>query len=142
MKTAEQMVLEFHEKYGHLISSKPTTGISVAVKQLRMKLIQEEMEELITKGIEKNNLEEIADGLADLVYVAIGTAISYGIPFDRVFQEVHRSNMTKTAVKVTDAAAGSKYGSGNPKGSGFSPADIESILEGKQTLLELSMENQ
>lgn len=142
MKTAEQMVLEFHEKYGYLISSKPTTGISVAVKQLRMKLIQEEMEELITKGIEKNNLEEIADGLADLVYVAIGTSISYGIPFDRVFQEVHRSNMTKTAVKVTDAAAGSKYGSGNPKGSGFSPADIESILEGKQTLLELSMENQ
>jgi NTP pyrophosphatase (non-canonical NTP hydrolase) len=137
MKTPEQMVLEFHQKYGHLISPAPTTEISVAVKQLRIQLMQEELSELISKGIEKNNLVEIADGLADLVYVVVGTAISYGIPFDRIFKEVHNSNMTKTAAKVTNALAGKKYGSGNPKGPDFIPADIESIFAGEETLLEL-----
>lgn len=136
--TPEQMVTEFHVKYGHLISTEPTTEIPVVVKQLRMSLIKEECEELISKGIEKNNLVEIADGIADLVYVVVGTAISYGIPFDRVFQEVHRSNMTKTPVK---AQGGNKYGTKTPKGPDFLAPDIESIFAGEQTLLELR-ENQ
>jgi len=42
-----------------------------------------------------DDLAGIADALADLVYFAIGTAVAYGIPFDEVFSEVHRSNMTK-----------------------------------------------
>jgi predicted HAD superfamily Cof-like phosphohydrolase len=31
----------------------------------------------------------------DSLYVIIGTAVSYGIDIERVFDEVHRSNMTK-----------------------------------------------
>ena len=38
---------------------------------------------------------EVADALADLVYVIYGAALEYGIPLDRVFAEVHRSNMAK-----------------------------------------------
>lgn len=132
--TAEEMVLEFHKKYGHLISTKSTAEIPEAVKQLRMDLIREEYEELI-KAIQENDLVEVADGLADLVYVAVGTAISYGIPFDRVFREVHGSNMTKTAVKAT---AGEKYGTKTPKGPDFIAPHIMTILffSDKKTPLE------
>jgi predicted HAD superfamily Cof-like phosphohydrolase len=33
--------------------------------------------------------------LADLLYITIGAAISYGIPINEIFDEVHRSNMSK-----------------------------------------------
>ena len=37
----------------------------------------------------------VADALADIVYVAYGTAHVYGIDLDAVLDEVHASNMTK-----------------------------------------------
>src|SRR6185503_2738973 len=92
---------------------------------LRLKLINEEYTELIEKGVEKDNLVEIADGIADLVYVGIGTALSYGIPFDRVFREIHRSTMTKTPSKANE---GQKYGAVNPKGPHVVPTHVWRIL--------------
>lgn len=38
---------------------------------------------------------ELADGLADLVYVTLGMALEAGIDLDAVWQEVHSSNMRK-----------------------------------------------
>lgn len=132
----EDMVKEFHVKYGHLITGSPTTEIPEQVKTLRIKLIEEEWMEL-NKGIIEGNLEEIADGGADLIYVIVGTMISYGIPIDRIFREVHRSNMTKTAVKATD---GEKYGTKTPKGPNYKAPDIAGILHEpyKYTKLEIS----
>jgi len=43
----------------------------------------------------EHDIVEIADALADIIYIACGTAVSYGIPLDKVFEEVHRSNMAK-----------------------------------------------
>lgn len=37
----------------------------------------------------------IAQELADLVYVAYGTALVYGIDLDAAIAEVHRANMSK-----------------------------------------------
>jgi len=39
--------------------------------------------------------EEIAQELGDLVYVAYGAALAYGIDLDAVIEEVHRANMSK-----------------------------------------------
>ena len=39
--------------------------------------------------------EKIADGIADSIVVLIGTALAYGIPLQKVWDEVHRSNMDK-----------------------------------------------
>ncbi len=40
--------------------------------------------------------EEIAQKLADLVYVAYGTAlVAYGIDLDAVIEQVHRADMSK-----------------------------------------------
>jgi len=124
MKTPEQSVREFHQKYGHLITPQATTQVPDSVKQLRIKLIEEEYIEFMA-GILHNDLNEIADGAADLVYVIVGTCISYGIPFDRIFAEVHNSNMTKTVGKPT---VGEKYGTKTPKGPDFMAPQVKQIL--------------
>lgn len=136
MKTVEQMVREFSEKYGHLINEKPTVEVSPVVKDLRIKLIEEEFLEL-SDALLNDNLSDIADGCADLVYVIVGTCLSYGIPFDRVFAEVHNSNMTKTSFKVTDPTHGHKYGAGNPKGPGYISPQVRAILESPEIKTEL-----
>ncbi len=134
----EDSVLQFHLKYGHLTSKEPTLDIPDNVKRLRHNLIMEEVQETVeamgffqeendyaTFKPEKQNLEEIADGIADSIYVLVGTAISYGIPIDRVFREVQNSNMTKTPVKVEP---GQKYGTKTPKGKDYIPPHIWRIL--------------
>lgn len=62
--------------------------------ELRLKLIEEEFLEL-QKAFVNKDIVEISDALADLQYVLLGTAITCGINLDPVFQEVHRSNMSK-----------------------------------------------
>lgn len=54
-------------------------------------------EELIefVKGTAEQNILQQADALADLVWVALGTAHYLGVPFDRVWAEVRRANMAK-----------------------------------------------
>jgi dCMP deaminase len=122
--TPESMVREFMVKFGQYTSSAPTTDIPDVIKNLRAKLITEEAQELFV-GMASNNLVEIADGAADLIYVVVGTCIAYGIPIDKILAEVHRSNMTKTA---KPAKLGEKYGSG-AKGPGYEPPRIAEILE-------------
>ncbi len=68
---------------------------------LRFALIIEEgnelAEELFPASLptDGNNKKQIAKELADLLYVVYGTADAFGIDIDRVFEEVHRSNMSK-----------------------------------------------
>lgn len=86
---------EFHRAFGHHIEYRPTIGnVPTNVKMLRKRLIEEEKHELFD-AIDTNDLVEVADGLADLLYVVFGTAISFGIPIDQIFEVVHKSNMAK-----------------------------------------------
>lgn len=48
-------------------------------RELRIKLIKDEIDELREKGFQKKNVTEIFDALADIVYVAWGAAISHGL---------------------------------------------------------------
>lgn len=93
MKTMTQMVYEFHETYGAMISNKPKLP-DANTRKLRIDLLKEELDEFLN-GESANNIVEIADALGDIMYVALGAAISYGIPIDAVFNEIHRSNMSK-----------------------------------------------
>lgn len=95
---------------------------SIDERRLRAKLIFEECLETIHKGLgiiitsggmevelnideldfevprEDNGVDlvELADGLADLHYVAYcGTAVTFGIDMEPIFEEVHASNMSK-----------------------------------------------
>lgn len=63
-------------------------------RALRRKLLAEEFKEYMDAE-DQNDLAEIAKELSDVIYIAYGTAVAYGIPMDAVFDEVHRSNMAK-----------------------------------------------
>ena len=63
---------------------------------LRISLISEELEEM-KEAIEKGDVVEVADALADLQYVLSGAVLEFGMgdKFEKLFEEVHRSNMSK-----------------------------------------------
>src|SRR5579872_1095648 len=98
--THEQMLREFHEKldvHGGFMPAAPIAFIPEEIIKSRLALMREEFREL-TDAIAAYDIVKIADGLADLEYVLRGTGVVYGIPTDKVFAEVHRSNMTKVNV--------------------------------------------
>jgi predicted HAD superfamily Cof-like phosphohydrolase len=109
---------EFHRKFGHAVSDSPYIP-SQRIMNLRIRLIDEEASETI-EALQDNDLAEIADGLADLLYVVFGTAVSYGIPIDEIFNEVHRSNMTKSIDK--------DKGGKTIKGADWDPPRLKEIL--------------
>lgn len=85
---------EFHSAFGLPARAHPQE-INDAETALRINLIKEECEEAIEAMQFGEDLEHIAKELADILYVVNGAALHYGIDLDRVFDEVHRSNMTK-----------------------------------------------
>lgn len=96
MKDALAKLREFHRVFD--CARRDTPGfIDRKTMDLRVDLMHEELLET-TEAMFREDMEGIADGLADLAYVVIGTAVAYGIPLDRVFDEVHRANMTKSDI--------------------------------------------
>lgn len=124
--TIQRMVREFHEAAGVPVRDEPWLPSAGSVdgfgeRMLRVDLLREEWKEY--RDAEANDdLVGIADALADIVYVAFGTALVYGIPLDSVLREVHASNMTKTF--DVEREAGGKIG----KGPGYRPPDVEGVL--------------
>jgi predicted HAD superfamily Cof-like phosphohydrolase len=115
----QAMVEEFHRKFEILVREGPS-GLDEETKRLRIRLIQEEFDEL-KESMAMGNLASVAKEMADLLYVVYGTAVSYGIDMDPVFREVHRSNMSKVG--------GYKREDGKwVKPATYSPALIEPIL--------------
>lgn len=93
MKNPYDALVEFQNAFGLNANNKPELP-SDEERDLRLCLMQEEVTEYLA-GEAKNDLENIAKELCDIIYIAYGTAVSYGIPMDKVFEEVHRSNMSK-----------------------------------------------
>jgi len=116
-------VVEFQTAVGQHIGSKPELP-DPAERELRLRLLKEEYEEYI-QGECKNDVENIAKELADIIYIVCGTAASYGIPLDKVFSEVHRSNLSK----LNEDGSVSRRSDGKIlKPDGWKPPDIKSIL--------------
>ena len=71
-----------------------TDDTIIEQSKLYMNLITEEYLETLA-AFQSNNRIEIADGLADMVWVIMGMATTLDIPFDAVWEEVKASNMSK-----------------------------------------------
>jgi predicted HAD superfamily Cof-like phosphohydrolase len=95
MTREQQMVLDFHKAVGHCWQSCPHADLPYEEVMLRVRVIEEEFDELV-EAMNAKNLISIADGLADLLYVVYGCGLAYGLDLEPIFAEVHRSNMTKT----------------------------------------------
>lgn len=87
------LVREFHTAFGLDVRSVPAE-ISPAHAAHRQDLLAEEVAEVAEASAE-GSLAHLAHELADVVYVAYGTALVHGIDLDAVIAEVHRANMSK-----------------------------------------------
>ena len=116
-------VKDFHKAFSLKIGDTPLIPENVEERLLRLDLLEEEFEEYL-EGEENSDIVEIADAIADIIYIACGTAVSYGIPLDKVFAEVHRSNMAK----LVDGKPIYREDGKVLKPEGWTPPDIKGIL--------------
>lgn len=100
-----------------------------AMIQLREDLIWEEFQELREEfypgstPTDGTNKKQIAKELADVLYVVYGTADAFGIDIDRVFAEVHRSNMSK----LVDGKPLKREDGKVLKGPNYTPPNLEFV---------------
>ncbi len=93
----------FHETFDLPIVDEPVIPATERCV-LRVNLLQEELNEL-KDAIADNDLVEVADALCDIQYVLSGAILEFGLAdkFKMLFDEVQRSNMSKTC-KSMDVA--------------------------------------
>ncbi|MET8810388.1 MazG nucleotide pyrophosphohydrolase domain-containing protein [Streptomyces sp. NPDC004549] len=88
-----RLVREFHHAFG-LDARETPTEVSPQLAAHRGELLAEEAAEVAEVAVE-GPLDHLAQELADVVYVAYGTALVHGIDLDEVIAEIHRANMSK-----------------------------------------------
>ncbi len=121
MNQEQQMVHQFHERFGLVSNARPTIP-GTNMHRLRTLLIEEELAEF-RNATEADDLVGVADALGDLLYVVYGAAEEYGIDLEPVFEEIHRANMSK------DARAGCRADGKVCKGAGYQPPDVRRVVE-------------
>jgi len=118
-----ELVGDFMEAFGQDVQFEPTWP-DFNTRELRLELIQEELDEL-SDAVADRDMLQIADALTDLLYVVYGAGHTFGIDLDECFQEVHASNMSKLGEngKPIHREDGKVM-----KGPGYFEPDLESIL--------------
>lgn len=119
MRVAQEQVEVFMEKIGDVVEDSPTVG-DVPAGIRRFRLMEEELKEYNT-ALCTRDIVGIADALGDLIYTVLGTAAHHGIQLEPIFQEIHRSNMTKER----DHTLGYKL---CRKGEGYTPPNLPPLL--------------
>lgn len=118
-----EAVKAFHRAFDQPVNNKPFLP-GKDERELRYKLMVEEFKEY-TDAEEQNDIVEIADALADMIYIICGTAASYGIPLEAVFSEVHDSNMAKLG---PDGKPIKREDGKIIKPEGWQPPDVVGVL--------------
>jgi predicted HAD superfamily Cof-like phosphohydrolase len=127
MFSEQKSVKEFMEKFeqDHLIQIAPREKApDYDTRQLVLHVLSDEFKETLS-AVACHDLVEIADGLADSLYVLLWAANVYGLDLQLLFNEVHRSNMTKL---WPDGIHKDEFGK-VVKSPDYSPADIGKCLE-------------
>jgi predicted HAD superfamily Cof-like phosphohydrolase len=122
MKNAFRDVMAFLKKFGRPIGTAPSIP-NQAIVELWLRLIDEENGELKV-AVAAGDLVEIADAIADQVYVLIGTAVTFGIDLPAVWEQVQRANMAKTG-------GGTRADGKILKPAGWQPPDVAGVIAGQ-----------
>jgi len=95
MKKQINQVKLFQESFNGIVNDRPTL-LSDREYALRYNLQQEELDEYL-EACREDNMVEIADAIADQLFLILGTAISHGLHnvIEEVFDSVVGSNMSK-----------------------------------------------
>ncbi|GAA3408433.1 hypothetical protein [Streptosporangium vulgare] len=116
-----RLVREFHEKRSGSPSPTPPGLPSAELARLRQRFLDEEVAE-VAQAAEAGDLAGVAHELADVVYVAYGTALTYGIDLDRVPRRGAPGQHDEVRHRERQ---------GPPRGRGFTPADVAGVLAGE-----------
>lgn len=102
----------------------PSIPDETTKRALRYYLMKEEVDEYLYA----TDIVDIADALADQMYILIGTIMAHGLQdvFEDIFKEVHRSNMSKLG---EDNRPIYREDGKVMKGPNYSRPDIKSIIE-------------
>ena len=132
LKEHIQAVTQFHQRIGASVSDSPVLLSSdkdkckealVGLNELhdKVKAITSQQDELLCRlclSLEEtaewlqshidDDLVGVADAIGDRYYVLLGDAVSSGMPLGRIFDEIHRSNMSKAAHRQGDLGKAEK----------------------------------
>jgi predicted HAD superfamily Cof-like phosphohydrolase len=131
-------VLAFFLKYRQIVSTKPTHITKRKLTERANFMFEELLEfaEASGLGFDKRlmrfkpsddsdqDLAGQADALIDMVYVAMGTSIMLGLPWSKLWDEVHAANMKKKAAPTPRMPNGDAV-----KPPGWTSPDARVILE-------------
>ena len=103
--TGLNSVAEFHRLFNLPVVDEVSIP-SVDRIQLRINLLQEELDEL-KQALADGDKVEMVDALCDIQYVLSGAILEFGTgnKFAELFDEVHRSNMSKACQTREEAEA-------------------------------------
>ena len=121
MNEMQEDVKAFHEKMGLHVGVQPAL-LTGALKALRRRLIDEELNKELLVALDNDDIEGIIDGGCDSIYVILGLFVSMGVDLDPFWQEVQHSNMSKTG-------GGKDSGGKVLKPAGWMPPRIAEILK-------------
>jgi len=91
MKNLIKNLISFHKVFGLTIGNEPKFPDDKTIK-LRIDLMKKELKETV-KAIKNRDIVETADGLVDLIYVTVGTAVSFGINLEPLWKEIHKEKI-------------------------------------------------
>ena len=118
-------VKAFQEKFGVPMADVPSL-LTQPVYDFRLKFLHEELQEF-ADAHGANDLPKAADALVDLAYVLHGTALMMGLPWEKLWNEVHRKNMEK--VRATHESQSARQSTLDVvKPEGWTPPDHTVIL--------------
>lgn len=101
------------------------------------RFIMEELSEYL-RANEEQSLVDAADAIVDLVYVTLGCAHAMGLPFEELFEVVHKANMQKEpANEFCRSIRGNQYDVVKPVGWVAPEHELNEILEMQKRKIKL-----
>ena len=116
----------FHKKYKFEKNEKVGIPDDNELVNFRTSFLMEELAEY-TQAITKKDAAGALDALVDIVYIALGTAWLFNLPFERAWDQVQKANMSKIRTKSKSKKRGTSFDVVKPKG--WRPPDIEQVIE-------------
>mgnify|MGYP003132557863 FL=1 len=117
---------QFHKKFKFEKNLKVGIPDDNELVNFRTSFLMEELAEY-TQAITKKDAAGALDALVDIVYIALGTAWLFNLPFEKAWNEVQKANMSKIRTKSKSKKRGTSFDVVKPKG--WTPPDIEQIIE-------------
>jgi predicted HAD superfamily Cof-like phosphohydrolase len=123
----------FHKKYGFEKNEKIDIPDNSELINFRTAFLMEELAEY-TNAITKKDAAGALDALVDIVYIALGTAWLFNLPFEKAWNEVQKANMSKIRAKDKTGKRGTKFDVVKPKD--WKAPNIEKIIEEEREINE------